>query len=89
MSKQSTSPVRRLEYIWTDLGVASRAATYEAIKCGDLETFLIGRRRYTRDEYIQKWFDYLEAQSAKGAPVVYQPRNRERSSRAEGGEASA
>jgi hypothetical protein len=52
----------------------SVAVIYDAINAGHLKTFLVGRRRYTRPEYIRAWVDYLEAESNAGRPVMYRPR---------------
>ncbi|HLX28949.1 MAG TPA: hypothetical protein VKV24_10750 [Casimicrobiaceae bacterium] len=53
----------------------STSVVYDAIHAGHLETFLVGRRRFARPEKIQKWIDYLEAQSEAGRPVSYRRRN--------------
>ena len=47
---------------------------YEAIRKGDLDTFLVGRRRFARPDAVRKWIDYLEAQSKAGKPVSYRSR---------------
>lgn len=51
---------------------------HDAIKAGHLETFLVGRRRFAKPEAVQKWVDYLEAQSDAGRPVCYRARDPER-----------
>lgn len=51
---------------------------YEAIKCGHLETFLVGRRRFARPEAVRKWVDFLQAQSDAGKPASYRTRASER-----------
>lgn len=51
---------------------------HDAIKAGDLETFLVGRRRFAKPEAVQKWVDYLEAQSRAGRPVCYRARDPQR-----------
>lgn len=51
---------------------------YSAINAGDLETFLVGRRRFAKPEAVQKWIDYLEAQSRAGRPVCYRARDPQR-----------
>ncbi len=47
---------------------------HDAINAGDLDTFLVGRRRFARPEAVRKWVDFLEAQSKAGKPVVYRGR---------------
>lgn len=49
---------------------------YDAIRQGDLETFVVGRRRFARPESVRRWVDFLEAESKAGRPVVYRGRNR-------------
>ena len=44
---------------------------YAAIRDGDLDTFLVGRRRFARPEAVRKWIDFLEARSNAGKPVTY------------------
>lgn len=51
---------------------------HDAIKAGDLETFLVGRRRFAKPEAVQKWVDYLESQSKAGRPICYRARDPER-----------
>ena len=46
----------------------------DAVNAGHLKTFLVGRRRFTRPEYVKQWVDFLEAQSDAGMPVGYRPR---------------
>lgn len=68
------------------LGLAQIAETtgeslpviHDAIKAGDLETFLVGRRRFAKPEAVQAWVDFLEAQSRAGRPVCYRARDPER-----------
>ena len=55
----------------------STPVIYDAIRQGDLETFLVGRRRFARPEKVRAWVDYLEAQSKAGKPVIYRPRSSE------------
>lgn len=43
----------------------------DAIRAGHLKSFLIGRRRYTRPQYVRQWVDYLESESDAGRPVHY------------------
>lgn len=52
----------------------STNVVYDAINAGHLKTFLVGRRRFTRPEYIRAWVDYLESESNAGRPVSYRPR---------------
>ncbi|MFT4196754.1 MAG: helix-turn-helix domain-containing protein [Pseudoxanthomonas sp.] len=47
---------------------------YSAIQAGDLDTFLVGRRRFARPEAVRRWVDYLEAKSKAGSPVSYRSR---------------
>jgi len=47
---------------------------YSAINAGDLQTFLVGRRRFARPEAVRAWVDFLEAQSNAGRPVCYRSR---------------
>jgi predicted DNA-binding transcriptional regulator AlpA len=44
---------------------------YKAIEKGDLDTFLVGRRRFARPAAVRAWVDFLEAQSKAGHPVCY------------------
>ena len=52
----------------------SRAVVYDAIKAGHLKTFLVGRRRFSRPEYVREWVDFLERESDAGRPVTYRAR---------------
>jgi predicted DNA-binding transcriptional regulator AlpA len=52
----------------------SRASLYKAINCGDLRTFLVGKRRFAKPADVQGWVDFLQAQSDKGTPITYQAR---------------
>lgn len=45
-----------------------------AIKAGDLESFLVGRRRFCRPAAVAKWIDMLEKASNSGKPVCYRSR---------------
>lgn len=60
-----------------ELARESRAIVYDAINCGHLETFLVGRRRFARPAAVRKWVDFLEAESNAGRPVNYRRRSRE------------
>ena len=48
---------------------------HAAIRDGDLDTFLVGRRRFARPEAVRKWVDFLEARSKAGNPVAYLSRS--------------
>jgi hypothetical protein len=52
----------------------SRTNVEKAIKAGDLQTFVVGRRRFARPEAVRRWVDWLQQQSDKGRPIKYQPR---------------
>lgn len=54
----------------------SRASLYKAINCGDLKTFVVGKRRFAKPADVQRWVDFLQAQSDKGRPVSYQAREK-------------
>lgn len=56
----------------------SLPVVHDAIKAGDLETFLVGRRRFAKPEAVQAWTDYLQKQSNAGRPVCYRARPVER-----------
>lgn len=47
---------------------------HDAINAGHLDTFLVGRRRFARPKAVEKWIDFLEAESKKGTPVTYRAR---------------
>lgn len=47
---------------------------HDAIRAGDLKTFLVGRRRFARPEDVRAWVDFLQAESDKGKPVCYRSR---------------
>lgn len=47
---------------------------YAAINAGDLDTFLVGRRRFARPAAVRKWVDLLEASSKAGHPMAYRSR---------------
>jgi len=51
---------------------------FDAIRAGHLKTFLVGRRRFARPEYVRAWIDMLESKSNAGAPVTYRGRDGER-----------
>jgi hypothetical protein len=44
---------------------------HAAAKAGDLETFLVGRRRFALPDDVQAWVNFLKAQSDAGHPVAY------------------
>lgn len=54
---------------------------HDAINAGDLDTFLVGRRRFARPEAVHKWIDFLEKQSKAGKPISYRARSAERRTR--------
>lgn len=56
----------------------SLSVLHDAIRVGDLKSFVVGRRRFIRPEALKKWVDYLEKQSDKGSPVKYRARSEER-----------
>jgi len=47
---------------------------HDAIKAGDLRTFVVGRRRFARPQAVRDWVDFLEKQSDAGKPVSYRSR---------------
>ena len=47
----------------------------DAIREGDLETFLVGRRRYAFPSAIARWLSFLKAESDAGRPVCYRARD--------------
>lgn len=52
----------------------------DAIRSGDLKTFVVGRRHLIRPESVSAWLDHLEAASERGHPIAYRaraPRNDE------------
>lgn len=51
---------------------------HAAIKAGDLQTFLVGRRRFAKPAAVQRWVDHLEAESNAGRPISYRPRSSEK-----------
>lgn len=51
---------------------------HDAINADDLDTFLVGRRRFARPAAVMAWVDYLEKQSKAGRPVCYRARSAER-----------
>lgn len=46
-----------------------------AIACGDLDTVVIGRKRFTTPTATQKWLDFLASESNAGRPVRYMARD--------------
>jgi hypothetical protein len=52
----------------------SRTLVHHAVKAGHLRTFVVGRRRFAKPEDVQKWVDFLQAESDAGRPVSYQSR---------------
>lgn len=70
--------MKKLKLTMAEVGEVTGEAPpllYEAIKAGDLKTFLVGRRRFARPEDVQAWIDFLQARSDAGHPVSYQARN--------------
>lgn len=47
---------------------------YRAVNCGDLRTFLVGRRRFARPADVRKWVEFLQTKSDEGHPLQYQKR---------------
>jgi hypothetical protein len=47
---------------------------HDAINVGDLDTFLVGRRRFAKPAAVKQWVDFLEAKSKAGKPVAYRAR---------------
>lgn len=90
MQKKLEKPAFPLSELWEgETKIAGRATVLRAKEEGHLKTFKIGPKNYTTPEHRDAWLAYLQRMSDKGTPVVYQPRSRERSSRAQGGEAEA
>jgi hypothetical protein len=56
----------------------SRSVVYNAIACGHLKTFVVGRRRFARPADVRAWIEFLQRESDAGRPVVYRPRAAER-----------
>ncbi len=52
----------------------SKPVVHDAINAGDLETFLVGRRRFARIEAVKAWVDKLESASNEGKPICYRSR---------------
>lgn len=46
-----------------------------AIACGDLETLVIGRKRFATPKAAEKWVAFLAAESEAGRPVKYMARD--------------
>lgn len=46
-----------------------------ADSCGDIESTVIGRKRFATPEALEKWVKFLVAQSAAGRPVKYMARD--------------
>ncbi len=47
---------------------------HDAIRAGDLKTFVVGRRRFARPQAVRDWVDFLEKRSDAGKPVSYRSR---------------
>jgi hypothetical protein len=65
----------------TEASGESLNVVYNAINCGHLQTFVVGRRRFARPDAVRKWVDFLQAESDAGRPVKYRPRSSERAER--------
>ncbi len=50
---------------------------YDAIHAGHLETFLVGRRRFATPKAVERWVNFLKAESDAGRPVSYRARRDE------------
>lgn len=69
--------MEKLKLSVDDIRISTGESTpviYDAIRQGDLETFLVGRRRFARPAAVRKWVDFLEAESKAGRPVTYRAR---------------
>jgi hypothetical protein len=55
----------------SDYSGESLSVLHDAIRAGDLKSFVVGRRRFIRPEALKRWVDFLEKQSDKGTPVKY------------------
>lgn len=51
---------------------------HDAINAGDLDTFVVGRRRFARPDAVRAWIDFLESRSKSGKPVCYRARGNTR-----------
>jgi len=51
-----------------------RSNVVRAVKQGHLRTFRVGRRVFARPREVERWVNWLEAQSDAGKPVSYQSR---------------
>ena len=49
----------------------SQSNVDRAVACGDLDTTMVGRKRFTTPAAIQKWLDFLASESSAGHPVCY------------------
>ena len=65
--------VSRLEV--PDITGQSQSNVDRAVACGDLETVLVGRKRFTTPAAMQKWLDFLTSESHAGRPVRYMARD--------------
>ena len=52
----------------------SRNVIADAIKCGDLVTFIVGRRRFALPQDVVAWITLLKAKSDAGTPRRYRAR---------------
>ena len=53
----------------------SQSNVDRAVACGDLETVVVGRKRFTTPAATQKWLDFLISESNAGRPVRYMARD--------------
>lgn len=73
--------MEKLKLSVTDIQVItgeSRSNVVRAMYCGDLVSFIVGRRRFSRPQAVRDWVDFLEKKSNQGKPVSYQSRASER-----------
>jgi hypothetical protein len=54
---------------------SNRSFVNGAVKHGDLESFVIGKRRFFKREKVEKFVDFLEERSKAGNPVSYGARD--------------
>ena len=70
--------IQRIDYSLADCVDASGRSLmtiHTAIKCGDLKSYLVGRRRYVRVVDLQAWLDLLRRESDEGRPRSYRSRD--------------
>lgn len=54
-----------------DMTAQSLSNVDRAIACGDLETVVIGRKRFATLKAVEKWLAFLAAASDAGQPIRY------------------